>query len=475
MATALSLIRRKEDARDLEAALRRRVAGEVRFDAGSRALYATDLSIYRQVPIGVVVPRDADDVIATVTACRERGVPILGRGCGTSLAGQTCNVAVIIDFSKYMNRLLALDPDSRLARVEPGLINDQLRDAATAHGLTFPPDPATHKYCTLGGNIGNNSCGAHTVIGGKTVDNVEELEILTYDGCRMRVSATSDDAYDLIQRGGGRRAEIHRRLRDLARRYGDEVRRRYPDIPRRVSGYNLDDLLPEKGFNVARALVGSESTCALTLAATVRLIPWPSHRALLLLGYPDIARAADDIAELRRFEPVGLEAFDGHVVENMLRKGQHPSGRRLLPQGRAWLLVEFGGDEQPEANAKAEKAFAQLKRIGTHAEGMRVVEKAEEQDEIWHIRENGVGASRVPGEEDSWPSWEDAAVPPERLGDYLRDFARLNEKYGYQSTIFGHFGDGCVHARMTFGLKTAQGVARFRSYMEEASDLCLAY
>jgi len=465
----------RREAEALAAALRRRIAGEVRFDAGSRALYATDLSIYRQVPIGVVVPKSAEDVEAALEACRAQGVPVLGRGCGTSLSGQTCNVAVVLDFSKYMNRILALDPDGRRARVEPGVINDELRAQARRHGLTFAPDPATHKYCTIGGNIGNNSCGVHTVMGGKTVDNVEELDIITYDGLKLRVGATSDELYELILRGGGRRAEIYRGLRALRDRYGEEVRRRYPKIPRRVSGYNLDELLPEKKFHVARALVGSESTCALTLAATLRLIPWPSHRALLLLGYPDIARAADDIAELRRFEPVGLEAFDGHVVENMLRKGQHPSGRRLLPQGRAWLLVEFGGDEQPEANAKAEKAFAQLKRIGTHAEGMRVVEKAEEQDEIWHIRENGVGASRVPGEEDSWPSWEDAAVPPERLGDYLRDFARLNEKYGYQSTIFGHFGDGCVHARMTFGLKTAQGVARFRSYMEEASDLCLAY
>jgi FAD/FMN-containing dehydrogenase/Fe-S oxidoreductase len=465
----------RREAEGLAAELARRIAGEVRFDRGSRALYATDLSIYRQVPIGVVIPKSPEDVEATLEVCRARGVPILGRGSGTSLSGQTCNVAVVIDFSKYMNRILALDPDGRRARVEPGVINDELRAAARRYGLTFAPDPATHKYCTIGGNIGNNSCGVHTVLGGKTVDNVEELEILTYDGLRLRVGATSDEAFDLILRGGGRRAEIYRALRALRDRYGGEIRRRYPDIPRRVSGYNLDDLLPEKGFHVARALVGSESTCALTLAATLRLIPWPSRRALLLLGYPDIARAADDVGELRALGPVGLEAFDGHVLENMMRKGAAPPGKRLLPEGRAWLLVEFGAEEQREANAKAEKAYAQLKRTGTHAEGMRLVETSEDQDEIWSIRENGVGASRVPGEEESWPSWEDAAVPPERLGDYLRDFARLNERYGYKSTIFGHFGDGCVHARMTFGLKTAPGVARFRAYMEEASDLCLKY
>ncbi|HTV89157.1 MAG TPA: FAD-binding oxidoreductase, partial [Stellaceae bacterium] len=208
--------KQQEAARDLAAALRRTIDGEVRFDSGSRALYAHDLSIYRHVPIGVVIPRGADDVIAAVAACRERDVPILGRGCGTSLSGQTCNVAVVIDFSKYMNRLLALDRDAKLARVQPGLINDQLREAALRHGLTFAPDPATHKYCTLGGNIGNNSCGAHTVMGGKTVDNVEELEILTYDGLRMTVGATSDDAVALIRRGGGRRAGIYGRLQELA-------------------------------------------------------------------------------------------------------------------------------------------------------------------------------------------------------------------------------------------------------------------
>ena len=467
--------RRREATADLAEALAAEIAGEVRFDPASRALYATDLSIYRQVPIGVVIPRDVADVEATVAACRAREVPILGRGCGTSLSGQTCNVAVVIDFSKYMNRILALDPDGRRARVQPGVINDELRQAAQQHGLTYAPDPATHAYCTLGGNIGNNSCGAHTVMGGKTVDNVEELDILTYDGLRLRVGATDDEALELIGSGGGRRAEIYSRLKELARRYADEIRRRYPQIPRRVSGYNLDDLLPEKGFHIARSLVGSEGTCALTLAATVRLLPWPPKRALLVLGYPDIASAADDVGELRSLGPDALEAFDGHVVENMKRKGKPVAGEKLLPQGHAWLLVEFGGDQQKEANDKAEKAYAVLKRIGTHACGMRLVEPVQEQRLVWDIRENGVGSSHIPGTEEAWPSWEDAALPPERLGDYLRDFNKLNERFGYAATLFGHFGDGCVHARMTFGLKTKDGVARFREYMQEASDLCLRY
>src|SRR5690242_4172903 len=242
---------------DLQSALHSRIEGEVRFDPGSRALYATDLSIYRQVPIGVVIPKSIDDVVATMEECHRRAVPVLGRGCGTSLAGQTCNVAVVIDFSKYLNRLLSLDPNSKTARVEPGIIRDDLNNAAEQHHLTFAPDPATHQYCTVGGMIGNNSCGVHSVMGGKTVDNVDELEILTYDGLRMTVGRTSDAELERIIADGGARGVMYRKLRDLRDRYAGLVRERFPRIPRRVSGYNLDELLPENGFHVARALVGS--------------------------------------------------------------------------------------------------------------------------------------------------------------------------------------------------------------------------
>jgi FAD/FMN-containing dehydrogenase/Fe-S oxidoreductase len=470
----MAISRRLTDSLDLEMALRRTIEGEVRFDEGSRALYATDLSVYRHVPIGVVIPRHADDVIATVAACRERSVPILGRGCGTSLAGQACNVAVVIDFSKYMNRLLALDPDRRRAQVEPGLINDQLREAAHPHGLTFPPDPATHAYCTLGGNIGNNSCGAHTVMGGKTVDNVEELEVLTYDGQRLRLGPTSDEDFEQIQRRGGHPADIYRRLKELVARHAGEIRRRFPDIPRRVSGYNLDDLLPEKGFNLARALVGSESTCALTLSATVRLLAFPPARTLIVLPYEDTARAADEVVEIRSLGPLALEGFQRHVIDNMQRKGKPLPGARLLPESGAYLLVELGGETPKEAAAKATSALAALKKLGTSARDIRVFEKVEDQQAIWHVRESGVGASRVSEDEEAWPSWEDAAVPPQRLGEYLREFEKLTRRYGYRYTLFGHFGDGCIHSRMTFDLKTAGGIRKFRAYMHEAADLCLS-
>ena len=302
------------DAFALAERLRRRLKGDVRFDEGTRALYATDSSNYRQVPVGVVIPRNIDDIVETVAACREFGAPILPRGAGTSLAGQCCNVAVVFDMSKFVNVLLEIDPGARQARVEPGIVLDRLREKAEEHGLTFGPDPATHRCCTLGGMIGNNSCGVHSVMAGKTDDNIDELEILTYDGLRMRVGATSPDEIDTIVREGGRRGEIYGALRDLRDRYADLVRARFPRIPRRVSGFNLDYLLPENGFHVARALVGSEGTCVTILEATTRLVPSPPCRSLLVLGFDDVYLAADAVLRVTSFGPIGLEGIDEVLV-----------------------------------------------------------------------------------------------------------------------------------------------------------------
>jgi FAD/FMN-containing dehydrogenase/Fe-S oxidoreductase len=462
-------------AADLAQALSRTVKGEVHFDPASRSLYATDLSIYRQVPIGVVIPRDADDVIATVAACREYEAPILGRGCGTSLAGQCCNVAVVLDFSKYMNQIREIALHNRTAWVEPGLICDDLRHAANKFGLTFAPDPATHQYCTLGGMIGNNSCGVHSVMGGKTADNVEELEILTYDGLRTWVGKADATQFQQIVRAGGRKAEIYSRLRSLRDRYGDLVRQRYPRIPRRVSGYNLDELLPENGFHVARSLVGSESTLALVLSAKVRLVHNPPKRALLVVGYPDLGTAGDHVPELLEFKPIGLEGFHKHVLENMEAKGKKVPANEMLPKGDIWLLIEFGGETQKEANAQAEAVVQRLRKMPGDQE-TRIFEKEEDQDALWHARESGVGASRVPHQEDAWQSWEDTAVAPEKLGNYLREFSDLvTKKFNYRWTVFGHFGQGCIHSRITFDLKSKEGVAKFRRFMEEGADLVVRY
>src|SRR4029077_1880653 len=341
------------DQRALESDLRSRIAGEVRFDSSSRALYATDGSSYRQVPIGVVIPRSYDDVIATLATCREHSAPVLSRGGGTSLAGQCCNAAVVMDFSKYLAQILEIDPARKLARVQPGVILDHLRNAAEKHHLTFAPDPATHDRCTLGGMIGNNSCGVHSVMAGKTDDNIEALEILTYDGLRMKVGATSKEELEQIIREGGRRGEIYAKLKIIADTYGDLVRQRYPDIPRRGSGYNLNYLLPENGFQVARALVGTEGTCVTVLEATCRLVESPPERVLLVIAYPDIFQAADNVPEIMSHKPIGLEGVDDLLVEYTRRRGINAEGLALLPEGGGWLLAEFGAQTQAEAEAQA--------------------------------------------------------------------------------------------------------------------------
>ena len=464
-----------ESPQSLEADLRGAVRGEVRFDAGSRALYATDASNYRQVPIGVVLPLDAEDAAAAVEVCRRHRVPLLGRGGGTSLAGQACNAAVVLDFSRHLTGVLAIDPERRTARVQPGAILDTLRGQAARHGLTFGPDPATHAWCTLGGMIGNNSCGAHSLTTGRTSGNLEELEILTYDGLRLRVGATPEAELDRIVRSGGRRGEIYRRLRDLRDRYAGLIRQRFPAIPRRVSGFNLDELLPERGFHVARALAGTEGTCVTFLEATVRLVPAWKARALVVLGYEDVFRAADHVQELLEAGPIGLEGMDRFLVDNEFTRHSHADVLARLPEGGAWLLTEFGGETPEEAAARARRLIESLEgRPG--APGLLLVEDPARQRSIWSVREAAVGTtSRDPRLGDAWPGWEDAAVPPARLSAYLRGLRALLDRYGYGAAIYGHFGEGCLHARINFDLASPEGRRRYRSFLEEGADLVVAH
>ncbi|HVT19161.1 MAG TPA: FAD-linked oxidase C-terminal domain-containing protein [Thermoanaerobaculia bacterium] len=458
----------------LAAELREAVRGEVRFDAGSRALYATDASNYRQVPIGVVLPRDAGDVVAAVAACRRHGAAVLPRGGGTSLAGQCCNVAVVMDFSKHMRRIVELDAARGLARVEPGVVLDDLRDAAERHHLTFAPDPATHSRCTLGGMIGNNSCGVHSVMAGKTVDNVLALDVLTYDGHRLRVGPTAEDELADIVRAGGRRGEIYAGLRALRDRFAEQIRRRFPKIPRRVSGYNLDQLLPENGFDVARALVGTEGTCVTVLEATVRLVASPPARTLLLLGYPDVYAAADHVMDVLAHRPIGLEGMDDLLVEAMRKKRLLLPNLELLPPGGGWLLVEFGGDTVEESDARARGLMHDLaSRPGPPA--MRLYEDRALAQRVWKVRESALAATAlVPGEKATWEGWEDSAVPPDKVGTYLRRLRRLYERYGYRGALYGHFGDGCIHTRIDFDLVTEAGIRAFRAFIGEAADLVVS-
>jgi FAD/FMN-containing dehydrogenase/Fe-S oxidoreductase len=469
------------DAEALAAALREQIRGEVRFDAGSRALYATDGSNYRQVPIGVVIPRDTDDVIHTVAIARQFGAPLLSRGGGTSLAGQCCNAAVVMDFSKYMHRVLEIDPARRLARVEPGCVLDDLRNAAEEHHLTFGPDPETHNHCTLGGMLGNNSCGVHSLLsrkaglGLRVSDNTHTLTVLTYDGVGLEVGPTSPDELEHIIQGGGRRGEIYAALKGLRDRYADEIRRRFPQIPRRVSGYNLDDLLPENGFNVARALVGSESTCVTILEATLHLVPSPAARSLLILGYPDVFSAADHVTEILPYEPTALEGIDQLLFEWVRAKGDKTANLELLPPGCGWLLAEFGGASKEESDEQARRVMEMLKRQ-SNPPSMKLYDDPKKEEMIWKVRQGSLGSTAwVPGRPDTWEGWEDSAVAPEKVGDYLRDLRSLMQKHGYKTSLYGHLGQGCVHCRIEFDLYTAAGIADYRAFMEEATSLVVKY
>jgi FAD/FMN-containing dehydrogenase/Fe-S oxidoreductase len=461
--------------RELEALLRQSVRGEVRFDSASRSLYATDASNYRQLPIGLVIPRDESDVEAAIAACRATGAAVLARGAGTSLAGQCTNSAVVLDFSKYMRGIVALDPVDKTARVQPGVVLDRVREAAEQHHLTFAPDPATHNRCTLGGMIGNNSCGVHGLMGGKTVDNVESLDVLLYDGSRMEVGATSEERLASVISAGGRRGEIYAGLKRLRDANADEIRRGFPQIPRRVSGYNLDELLPESGFNVARALVGSEGTCVTVLGATLRLTDSPPFRALVVLGFEDAFIAADAVPSILEHKPIGLEGFDGLLIDYMRRKDLAIDNIALLPRGRGFLLVEFGGWSAEEARDKADRMVARSSDMPQRPD-VRVFTDPLESSRIWAVRESALGATVfAPGEPEGWEGWEDAAVPPAKLGSYLRQLFALMSEYDYRSPMYGHFGQGCVHLRINFDLETAAGIAKYREFIDQAADIVLAH
>jgi FAD/FMN-containing dehydrogenase len=450
----------------LAAMLGAALAGEVRFDSGMRAAYAADASNYRQVPIGVVLPRSVEDIAAAMRICSANGVPVLARGGATSLNGQTVNVAVVIDCSKYLDRVLSIDAQACRALVEPGVVCDTLRDAAELHGLTFAPDPATHSRCTLGGMIGNNSCGPHSVMAGTTVDNIERLEVLTYDGERFWCGATSDAQFERIVASGGRQGEIYKKLRAIADKYGDAIRKGFPKIKRRVSGYNLDQLLPENGFNVARALVGSEGTCALTLQAEVRLVKSPPERVLVVLGFADIYAAGDAVPRILAANPIACEGLDEAIIGGLRQRGLRLDDIALLPPGKAWLMVEFGGETREEAVLRAA------------ALGGGVITDKAMIARLWTIRETGASATslNLGGKGvDPVVGWEDAAVDPLRLGDYLREFQVLVERFGYRTSLYGHFGDGCIHARIDFDLRTGAGLAHWRKFLVEAAQLVVKY
>ncbi|GAA3844822.1 FAD-binding and (Fe-S)-binding domain-containing protein [Streptomyces coacervatus] len=432
---------------DLEARLREVVRGDVRFDVAARALVTMDASNYRRVPLGVVAPRDGDDVAAVLGVCREYGVPVVARGGGTSIAGQATGTGVVLDFTRYMNRLVSLDAEARTAVVQPGLVLDRLQEAAAPHGLRFGPDPSTHSRCTLGGMIGNNSCGSHSVAWGTTADSVRELGVITARGERLRLGQGWAGAPE------GLRALVEG---ELAR-----LRTGFPELPRRISGYAVDALLPEKGADVARSFCGSEGTLGVLTEAVVRLVEAPRARALAVLAYAAESAAAEAAAGLLPYGPLTVEGMAADLVPSTAG----------LPRGGAWLFVETGGETEAEARARAEAVV----RAADVVDSLVVTDPGGQQA-LWRIREDASGtATRMPDGSEAWPGWEDCAVPPERLGAYLRDFRQLLTSHGLRGTPYGHFGDGCIHVRIDFDLLSEAGVGRFRRFSEELADVVVAH
>ncbi|QFR94157.1 FAD-binding and (Fe-S)-binding domain-containing protein [Streptomyces tsukubensis] len=432
---------------ELESALRAATDADIDFSVTARALTTMDASNYRRVPLGVVSPRDADDVSAVLRVCRDSGVPVVARGAGTSIAGQATGTGVVLDFTRHMRAILALDPEARTARVQPGVVLDTLRAAAAPHGLTFGPDPSTHARCTLGGMIGNNSCGSHSVAWGTTADNVHTLDVLTPDGESHLLGRGWDGA------PGG--------LREVVEGHLAPLRTGFPDLPRRISGYAVDALLPENGTDLARFFCGTEGTLGVLTEATVRLVEAPHARALAVLGYADESAAAEAAAGLLPLGPLTVEGMASDLVRSTAE----------LPRGGAWLFVETGGDSPAQARANADAVVAAADVL----DALVVTDPARTRA-LWRVRDDASGtATRMPDGSEAWPGWEDCAVPPARLGPYLRDFRQLLTQHGLRGTPYGHFGDGCIHVRIDFDLMSKEGVAGFRRFSEELAGLVVAH
>ncbi|MBB4945008.1 FAD/FMN-containing dehydrogenase/Fe-S oxidoreductase [Kitasatospora gansuensis] len=461
---------------ELARALRRELRGDVRFDTAERAVYGYDASNYRHPPLGVVKPADTDDVRAAVRLCREYGVPLVPRGAGTSIGGQAIGPgAVVLDFRRHVNRVLTVDPDARTATVEPGAVLDHLQRAAAPYGLRFGPDPSTHSRCTLGGMIGNDACGSHTIAWGRTADNLRALDLLLADGTELTVTGPRSPAERAALRElPGREGELHRALQDLTAAHLGTLRQGMPDLPRRTSGYDLDALLPERGYDLARALTGTEGSCAVLLGATVRLVEAPAATALVVAGYPDETAAADAVPALLPLRPLTAEGMAADLIAALLAAGRRPPALDRLPDGACWLFLETGGATPAEALAAARELADAVRREPRAT--VTVVTDPAEQRQLWAVREAGAGiVTRLPGGGEAWPGWEDSAVPVERLGDYLRELRALLGRHRLRGIPYGHFGEGCIHLRLDFPLTEPQRLPEFREFMKQAADLVVAH
>lgn len=441
------------DRAELVDLLRGAIAGPVDNATRRRAEYSTDASNYRVIPDVVVFPRDTDDILATLEVARRTSTPVTARGGGTSVAGNSIGPGIVMDLSRHVNQILELDPESRTARVEPGVVLGTLQKAAAPFGLRFGPDPSTWARCTIGGMIGNNACGSHSLVFGRTADNVRDLDVV--DGTGRRFTAGQD-----LDAVAGLRSFTESNLALLRTELGR--------FGRQVSGYSLEHLLPEKGKNLAKTLVGTEGSCVVVLGATVDLVPVPSEPMLVVLGYPDMFAAADAVPALLPHRPGAIEGLDGRLVEAVrARKGGAALGQ--LHEGAGWLLVEVSGADPDESLDRARKLARD-----SGALAHRIVPAGPEARAIWRIREDGAGlAGRTFAGKQAWPGFEDAAVPPENLGAYLREFDALLDQHGMEGMPYGHFGDGCMHIRIDIPLE--RDGAALRSLMEDAAKLVASH
>jgi len=434
---------------DFKQELATAIDGESDFSAAGVALYTSDASNYRQIPLGVVYPKTVDDIATTSALCRKHKLSVLMRGGGTSQNGQAVNESIC----------------------------DSLKAEAERYGLTFGPDPATHSRCTLGGMIGNNSCGPHSMLAGKTVENVIELEVLTPSGERFWVGPTSDSELDSILGESSERARIYRELASIRDEYAELIRQKYPNIKRRVSGYNLDQLLPENNFNVARALVGTEGTCVSVLQARVQLIKNPEYKRLIVLGFDDIFIAGDCVPAIMPFKPIAMEGLDWAIIGGLIDRNIKQAEVALLPEGKAWLMIELAADTEASLDNHCAEFTASMGKSDL-VQSVLSVPETDKTAAIWSIREQGASATAMslnPEDPDPVVGWEDTAVDPMRLGDYLRKFYALVEQYGYKTSMYGHFGDGCIHARMTFDTRSEDGVEHWRNFSQALATLVVEF
>ncbi|MEP7024609.1 MAG: FAD-binding and (Fe-S)-binding domain-containing protein, partial [Actinomycetota bacterium] len=469
----------------LAAALRQAGVTDVSARSVERAAYSSDASCYRVVPAAVVHPHDADEVAAVLAVCRALDSPVTCRGAGTSIAGNAVGTGVVLDFSRHMNRVLNLDPGARTAVVQPGVVQAQLHRGLPA-GLRFGPDPSSHTRCTIGGMIGNNACGSRALAYGRTSDNVLALDALTASGTRLRLGGPASpgapaepgaparpvapaEASRVTGDGGTDVPELAA-LREVIASGLGPIRTQLGQFGRQVSGYALEHLLPEHGFDVRRALVGSEGTLAVVTEATLRLVAEPQFRALAVLGYPDMASAADAAPDVTAFRPTACEGLDSRIVD-AVRAQRGAAAAARLPRGSGWLFAEFAAGTAAEAEAAARRCLAEAGALDG-----AVVTDPVRAAALWRIREDGAGfASRSPEGRPAYPGWEDSAVPPASLGPYLRELEELMRQYSLTGLPYGHFGEGCLHLRLDFPLDRPDGAAIMRAFLMDAAQLVARY